>query len=162
MGTLCVPNRLRFWQKGVFLTGFGLLANVPDLPLGGWGHAGYPKSHSIFLSLGLVFIFWFIWWGLSRSLHWRFHWPIVVAATVTWLSHFFLDAFYETDAGVRIFWPFSTASLALPIPWLSHMNASISPLAGPNLKVYALEVITYGPLLILALGCRVYFGRKNG
>ena len=163
-GTLCMPARLRTWQKVLFLAGFGILANVPDLPFSHWGHQAYLVSHSLFVNLALIADAWVLWWAICRLYRWRFRLTVVLAATFTWLSHFLMDALYRSPDGVKIFWPFSTGALALPLPWLSYVDLSVSPVAPCNLRVYLMELITFGPFLCLAVLLRAWWlwSRRDG
>jgi hypothetical protein len=108
---LSLPSPVSKTRCLVQLGLFAVLANIPDIPLPCWGHARYVISHSIFVNLILCLLILSatVWFGLAS-------WRTVCLGMAAWFSHLLLDAFYSHGQGVGIFWPFSTATLALPIP----------------------------------------------
>lgn len=73
---------------------------------------------------------------------------------IAWYSHILLDTLYNHAIGLQIFWPFSNARVALPIPWLSNGN-KYDIFSMHNVKVAVFEILTFGPLLVLS-----YFVKK--
>jgi membrane-bound metal-dependent hydrolase YbcI (DUF457 family) len=130
-----------------------LLPNLPDWPLTYWGHDRYTISHSLFVNLllsflALVFLAW------RPDVRHRIGGAVVlVGAVAAWLSHLILDSFYNYGGGVSIFWPFSGVSLALPIPWFSVVPPA-PPITLAHLQGYAIEFISYFPLILLAYTLR--------
>ena len=127
-----------------------LFANVPDAPLPSWGHDRYDISHSVFTtSLGVLLLA-----ALAACYPRRFH-PIprrlTFAIAAAWFSHLLLDTLYNHGQGLAIFWPFSTARVALPIPWFSTLQVD-EPLCTHNLQVMSIEAAAYGlPLATVIL-----------
>jgi hypothetical protein len=64
-----------------------------------------------------------------------------------WLSHLLLDSFYNHGKGISIFWPFSKARLALPIPWFDLGVGSPAHI----MHVFLIEFLSYFPWLVLAI-----------
>ena len=126
---------------------FILFANLPDLPLPGWGHANYEVSHSFFVTmlfastLGLLALV----PGVDSAIGFR----VLVFWSLAWLSHMVLDAMYNHGLGIGVFWPFSEAHLVLPVPWFETLTWP--PFTEHNRNVFATELAFYGTLLILCL-----------
>ena len=77
---------------------------------------------------------------------------IVAAWAFTWLSHMFLDSLYAHGAGIGIFWPFSNAHLALPVPWFETLRWP--PVSEHNRNVIRTELLVFGTVLAVCLGMR--------
>ncbi len=125
------------------IAAFALLANVPDLPLPGWGHQRYDISHSLFVNLALIA-------PAAAALRRRVALRDAAAGAGAWLTHLLLDTFYANNAGLAMFWPVSDARLHLPIALFrttEHFQAASSP---GNVRVYLVELAVYLPLLALA------------
>jgi hypothetical protein len=137
-------------QTGVFM----MLANIPDIPLPYWGHARYAISHSIFVNLVLCLL---VLTSLIRFHDFRDRFGdrrMLGFGMAAWLSHLLLDAFYNHGCGVGIFWPFSTATLALPIPWFSVLLTPIWPLTAKGIRIGLIEFVSYAPLVLMTLYLR--------
>jgi membrane-bound metal-dependent hydrolase YbcI (DUF457 family) len=135
-------------QLGVFM----VLANIPDIPLPYWGHARYDISHSVFVNLvpcALVLVILFRLFR-DRVADWR----TLGFGMAAWFSHLLLDAFYNHGSGVGIFWPLSTATVALPIPWFSVLVAPIWPLTAEGIRIGLIEFISYAPVVLMTLYIR--------
>ena len=83
---------------------------------------------------------------------WLGGWRVFAAGAAVLLSHYVLDSFYNHGVGIAIFWPYSDARLALPIPWFSTLNLSQPWLAWSNVnwhtvKTCLIELACYGSLL---------------
>ncbi len=157
IGVACMPKRLPLVGKTVHLMAFMLLANIPDIPFNGWGHDRYYFSHSLFVNLlliGLAVLILAPWKTVRQKIG---SWTVMLGGALAWLSHLLLDSFYNQVRGVAIFWPYSNASLHLPIPWLAVMPASPPPLTPEMLHIFLMEFVTFSPLLILAI-----LARKKG
>jgi len=116
IGVLCKPERVsQQWTK-IYFSIFVLLSLIPDLPFKNWGHDRYRISHSIFVNLLLLVIVVVPFLFLKDRIG---GWRVILGGSIAWLSHLLLDSFYNHGHGVAIFWPFSEARLALPIPWFS-------------------------------------------
>lgn len=149
IGVLCKPECVsEKWTK-VYFGVFVLLSLIPDLPLRNWGHDRYGVSHSVFVNV-LLFVVVVVPFSFLRD---RLGgWRVIVGGSIAWLSHLLLDLFYNHGHGVAIFWPFSKARLALPIPWFS---AVLEPgFTLQRLEEYLIEFACYFPLLLLAIGLR--------
>jgi membrane-bound metal-dependent hydrolase YbcI (DUF457 family) len=156
LGILSLPPHASPGRKVGYLAAFALLANLPDLPLPYWGHDRYDVSHSLFVNLllSLLAVALCAWQPGIRQ---RVGGPaVLVTGVLAWLSHLLLDAFYNHGHGVAIFWPFSPASLALPIPWFSVVP-SIPPITTAHLREYGAEFASYFPLTV-----GVYVLRRMG
>ena len=154
LGAASAPRDATPGRIALHLVCFALLANMPDLPFPGWGHDAYHISHSVFVNLaliGLLLIVVIAAWGRIRKMV-EHH--VVIAGIVAWLSHLLLDSFYNHGRGVAIFWPFSQARLALPIPWFSAVSGSPLRLDSYTLRACAVEFACYLPLVLLAIGVR--------
>jgi len=165
IGILCLPEGSSRSRTLIHVSTFAFLANIPDLALPYWGHEKYEISHSIFVNLLLISTLSLV---VFLNPKWRqrlvkYKW-ISVCSIGAWMSHFLLDSFYNHGHGIAIFWPFSAARLVLPIPWLATFKGSMSHLSFVDLKVFALEVATFCPLLIVALIVRrqVLGGSSSG
>jgi hypothetical protein len=156
IGVLSVPKSVDKTHKTVHIAAFMFLAILPDLPFKGWGHDRYYFSHSLFVSLLLI-----SWLALTflflKSLRIKLgNWPVVFSGALAWLSHLLLDSFYNHGKGIMIYWPFSEARLALPIPWFGLGIGT--PLE--ILRVLLIELVSYAPLLMLAVWIRQKWDRK--
>jgi membrane-bound metal-dependent hydrolase YbcI (DUF457 family) len=137
-------------QAGVFMA----LANIPDIPLPYWGHARYGISHSIFVNLLFCFLVLAI---LIRFRYFRDRLSdprMLGFGMAGWFSHLLLDAFYNHGCGVGIFWPFSTVTLALPIPWFSVLLTPIWPLTAQGIRIGLIEFVSYAPLVLMTIYIR--------
>jgi len=153
IGALAVP---RSWRPSAKVLGGGALAglaNLPDIPLPFWGHAEYAVSHSLFVNLALVGVAVAVLWSWRALRGCIGGTPVVAAGVAAWLSHLLLDTMYNHGHGLRMFWPLSRASLALPVPWFATMQAGWTP-SDHNLRVWAIELACYGPLLLVCLFVR--------
>jgi len=147
LGILSLPAHTSPRYKLGYFAAFALLANLPDFPLPYWGHERYDLSHSLFVNLLLCVLAVAVcaWQPTVRQ---RVGNPAVfLTALLAWLSHLLLDAFYNHGRGVAIFWPFSTASLALPVPWFSVVPL-IPPITTAHLWEYGAEFASYFPLVL--------------
>ncbi|MDR3573791.1 MAG: metal-dependent hydrolase [Anaerolineaceae bacterium] len=155
IGVLCLPKNSSKIHQVAHLSVFTILSIVPDLPFPGWGHGNkYYFSHSLFVNLALIasiIIAFLISSDIRRQVG---GWPVMIGGALAWLSHLLLDSFYNTGYGVAIFWPVSDARLILPIPWLSLSQGQLYPFTLVNLKIVAIETVTFLPLLLLAIFIR--------
>lgn len=154
IGVLAVPTQKPLQRAGFTLFSITLLAHVPDVPLPFWGHADYQLSHSLFVNLGLMVVAALAFGLVYRQRAGVVPWRLLAAGTTAWLSHFLLDSFYNHGRGVAIYWPISTATLALPLPWFTTVKGNPPPLDATNLKIYAIELAFYLPLVLLAFAWR--------
>ena len=154
---LFVPKRCSTRKTILYLMSFAILANLPDLRVQGWGHGNYQMSHSAFVSLGLISVIAALL-SFSRSVMTKIGgWRPIVGGTLAWLTHFLLDSFYNHGKGLAMFWPFSEARLALPIPWLSTVGVFPPPLNMRTVGIWSMEFISFFPLLLVA----AWFRWKN-
>ena len=147
VGAAVLPRGMSRRRMAIGLAVFALLADIPDFPLPGWGHYEYRVSHSIFVNGGLIAIGLL---GLSVLRMWkglRVSKRVIVGGAAAWLSHFLLDSMYNHGCGIRIYWPFSSGSLAMPVPWLSSLEYSPPALNVHTFRVFAIELACYLPLL---------------
>ena len=132
-------------------------ANVSDFPLPGWGHNAYHVSHSIFVtallaSLMALLLFW-------PTFHAKVGVNVIAAWSIAWLSHLPLDSMYSHGLGIAIFWPFSHAHLAMPVPWFETI--SLPARSKHNLRVFGIETMVFGATLISCLGIRWIWSRTR-
>ena len=154
IGYATIPRDTPPKQKAWLLAAFALLGSAPDLPLPYWGHGRYFYSHSLFATgLGVL--------TLEAILAWRFRCrppvgvSVMIGMAIAWFSHILLDSLYNHAIGMHIYWPFSDAKFALPLPWLSIGDRN-NILSLHNVKVALLEILTFGPLLLLAIIVKNY------
>jgi len=152
IGILCLPKNSTKIRRAAHLSVFTILSIIPDLPFQGWGHGNkYYFSHSLFVNLALILVLlipFLLFAGLRRKIG---GWRVLLGAPLAWLSHLLLDALYNTGFGVAIYWPVSAARLILPVPWLSLSQGPLYPFNLANLKIVAIETVTFLPLLLLAV-----------
>ncbi len=149
LGLLATPAGAGRGRLLATLVAFAALANIPDLPLPGWGHSRYDISHSVFVNLPLALVLALALWRW-RGLRLR----VTLLGAAAWCSHLLLDSMYNHGKGVAIFWPLSAGRLALPLPWFSTAHG---PLWRPDLhllKVMAVELAFYGALFLVGAGLR--------
>jgi len=135
----------------------GMLANAPDLPFPGWGHAAYGVSHSAFLALAAGIAV-----AATSLVLLRERGPvspgraaaIAVALGIAWPSHLVLDGMYAHGRGVGVGWPFAPGlRIVCPIPWFETLRlAPMDP--AHNARVFAIEAVCYGAVLAAALAWR--------
>jgi len=129
---------------------FVFFANLPDYPLPGWGHDAYQVSHSVFLATLLASLMALLL--LLPRFNAQVGATVVGAWTIAWLTHMVLDSIYSHGHGIGIFWPFSDAHLALPIPWFETLTWP--PRTDHNMRVFGTELLVYGLLLAVCVGIR--------
>ena len=157
IGVLSMSKVTTAKQKTAHITAFMLIATIPDWPFKGWGHDQYYLSHSLFAALLLIFLMVMILM-ISRKLRiWIGGWTVAAGGSFAWLSHLLLDSFYNHGKGIAIYWPFSKARLALPIPWFDVGIGSPAHI----LQVFLIEIISYLPLFLLALLIRWKWNSSN-
>jgi hypothetical protein len=171
IGVISMPPLKSLRARLAFVFAFAALANVPDLAIPGWGHDRYDVSHSLWVNLTLIAAVavvlrssLYTMGKLSRipdrengtvsSPNAAISTVVILAGSMAWLSHLLLDSFYCHGNGIAIFWPFSNAHLALPIPWFDNLSASPPPLTIHTLRVCTIELLFYFPLLLTTLFCR--------
>ena len=153
IGVLCLPPHLSKRVAGGHFVACALLANVPDFGFKNWGHDRYDISHSVFVNLLIILAVMAGLWLLPGVRTRVSGGTIMLGGAASWLSHLLLDSFYNHGLGVAIFWPFSTARLALPIPWFSVLNSPL-PITWQAVQVWGIELVSFLPLLLLAMGLR--------
>ncbi len=136
---------------------FVFFANVADVPLPGWGHSAYHISHSIFVtallaSLMALLLFW-------PTFHAKVGVNVIAAWSIAWLSHLPLDSMYAHGQGIAIFWPFSNAHLAMPVPWFE--TVTLPARSVDNLRVFGIETLVFGAALIVCILLRRAWYRKT-
>lgn len=160
IGVLGMPGRWSLPAKAAWLAIAACLANVPDLPLPCWGHDRYEISHSLPVLAALA-AFAALLLAARPTLRRRFGgWRVPAAATAAWASHIVLDSLYSHGRGLRVLWPLSPWRLAMPIPWLHNMHRGM--IDGWLLRVAAIEVATFGPVLIACVLIRRALTRRGG
>jgi len=154
IGVACLPGRESTRSRLLRLAIFALLAHVPDLPFRNWGHDLYYFSHSLFVNLLFIFIL-LIPFALLKAFRARAGgWTVLLGGTLAWLSHLLLDTFYNHGLGLAVFWPFSMARLALPIPWFSVVRDASFPFTPETTRIFLTELAFYGSLLLAVIGLR--------
>jgi membrane-bound metal-dependent hydrolase YbcI (DUF457 family) len=162
IGYLAIPRDAPRKQRAVLLGAFALAASVPDLPLPYWGHSRVEISHGVVSATVGIVVLWSVLWTWFRGQR-----PVTVGVMIglglAWYSHILLDSFYNHAWGVPYLWPISDARLRLPISWLSPGNRA-DIFSMHNVKVAVYEILTFGPLLVLAYlvkKCFVPVSRTN-
>jgi hypothetical protein len=149
IGYAAIPRDTPPQQKMACLAGFALLASLPDLPLPYWGHGFLDASHSLVsCTIGVLVIGSFLLWKYKGRF--PFTPTMIVAGALCWYSHMLLDSMYSWGVGLPIAWPFGMVRLALPVPWLQIADKA-DVLSLYNVKVAMFEILTFGPLLLLAV-----------
>jgi len=157
IGILCVPKKSNGKQRFLHITSFMLIATIPDWPFKNWGHDRYYFSHSFFVTLLFIWLL-LITLFFSKKLRNKLGgWAVITGGSLAWLSHLLLDSFYNHGKGIAIYWPFSKARLALPIPWFDVGTGSLAHL----LHVFLVEFVSYFPLVLLALLIRMMVKGKE-
>jgi membrane-bound metal-dependent hydrolase YbcI (DUF457 family) len=153
-GVLSLPPSVSKTRCVIQLGVFAVLANIPDIPLPYWGHTRYDISHSVLVNFVLSVLL-FSSLVLFRDFRDRLDDQRILGFGMTaWFSHLLLDAFYNHGYGVGIFWPFSTATVALPVPWFSVLLTPIWPLTAEGIRIGLIEFISYAPLVLMTIGIR--------
>jgi membrane-bound metal-dependent hydrolase YbcI (DUF457 family) len=135
--------------KLIYFACFTVLANIPDFPIPYWGHHKYGISHSLFVNLLIMTILFSLINYLPFFQRSFGNKRIMPGAMCAWLSHLLLDTFYNHGHGLAMFWPFSQAHLALPLPWFSVVPFSPPPFTRQHLRIYAIEWLAYFPIFII-------------
>jgi hypothetical protein len=148
-GVLCLPSSPSKVGCAIQLAAFMVLANIPDMPVPYWGHARYDISHSMFVNLMLFLPMLAVTVGFQLA-----GWTTLRLAMAAWLSHLVLDALYNHGQGVGIFWPFSAATLALPISWFSVLPNPVLPITAQEIRIGLIEFCCYAPLVLLSIAAR--------
>lgn len=157
IGTLGLPYGLGPRRLALTLGALAAAANLPDLPVPGWGHDRYDVSHSVFVNAALALLVVLAarlvpgLWGATGGGR------AAACAVLAWHSHLLLDSFYNHGQGIAIFWPFSAGRLVLPLPWFSTLHGGWA-LDAHTLRVVAIELAAYGSLLALSVGLRAGLG----
>jgi membrane-bound metal-dependent hydrolase YbcI (DUF457 family) len=150
-GVVCLPQNVPTKHTAIQVVAFVLLSNIPDLPFKNWSHEEYHVSHSIFVNLLLIVTAIFILAYLRKVRTRIGGWPVMLSGTIAWLSHLLLDSFYNHGKGIAIFWPFSDARLALPIPLFSSVTSLPPPITPEMMRIFLIEFVCYFPFLLLAI-----------
>ena len=149
IGYCVIPREMRGKQKTVTLGVFTILASAPDLPFPYWGHFRYDISHSLIVTAVATTVI-----ALFLAVKYKGQSPftpkMLLGGVLAWYSHILLDMFYNHAIGLHITWPFREYRVALPIPWLSTGD-KMDIFSMHNVKVALFEVLTFGPLLLLAV-----------
>lgn len=143
-------------QRFAVILAMVLWANVPDLPLPGWGHSRYRVSHSVFVGIILLACSSMVLRGFQFTRTTMGTWPLIFAGALALFSHYLLDSFYNHRKGIAVLWPFSCARIAIPIPWFTTMKTD-PLLCWSNAKVWGIELLCFGTMSggVLLL-CRIY------
>lgn len=147
IGVMATDARQPLRRRVGTLAAFVAAANLPDWPLPYWGHSAYYVSHSLPVTLALIALI----AGIVKVGR-PFSSPtLLLALAAAWLSHLLLDSLYGHGKGIGVGWPFMEYRLRFPVPWLQTIDLQQSLVSPHNLRVYALEFVTFGPLVLLAL-----------
>lgn len=154
IGVISMPEGKTFRWKLVYFVAFGWLALAPDWRIKHWGHYRYNISHSIFtnaLAILVLVVILYSWKGMIPRIG---GWGVVIGGIIAWLSHLLLDTFYNHGRGIAMFWPFSRARVALPIPWFSVVSHIPPPMTWEIWRILLIELFCYGVLLLGAIVLR--------
>lgn len=151
MFVLFSRQRLSARLKVPLLSAFIVCACIPDLQIPYWGHHKYLISHSIFVNLAIISLVCLLLLFADRVRDKIGGWKTITGCSLAWLSHLVLDSLYNHAKGVAIFWPVSDARLKLPLPWFTTLESSPAPLNWHTVRVCAVELMVYVPILLLAI-----------
>lgn len=161
IGVLSTPAKQSRWRAVGYMIAIIAAANIPDWPLPGWGHARLTFSHSLFVNAVIIFCTTCILTRLAWTTMTSQYKTLLIGCIAAWLSHFLLDTLYG-DMGVAILWPFSTATVSLPIPWLRTMPHVPPPFDKAIWHILLMELLTFTPLLIAAMVIRTRWAPQPG
>ena len=150
-GVAALPVSASRRYKILNLCAFVLLANFPDIPFPNWSHEFYDFSHSLPVNLALIGLLAAGVIGVSRVVDIPGRGRLIFLIACAWLSHILLDTLYSHGLGVAVFWPISPARVAIPIPWFSVLPMHPAENVVKILKIFTLEILSYGPLLVLSI-----------
>lgn len=150
IGALVPMEKPSLRGRVVVMLAVAFCANLPDLPLPGWGHDAYHVSHSVFVGMLIVVCVTFVLRSLPFLRNSVGTWPLILAGSVAMFSHYLLDSFYNHGKGIAIFWPVSDVRLTLPIPWFSTMQPN-PLLSRHNFVVWGIELVCFGLLFAVLL-----------
>jgi len=157
LAVLTLPRgRSRRWYAMMSIV-FVAFANLSDFPLPGWGHISYHVSHSVFVTLLLASLLALLL--LWPTFHTRVGVKVLAAWCIAWLSHLPLDSMYAHGQGIAIFWPFSNAHLAMPVPWFETLRLPVQ--SEHNLRVFATETVVFGAVLVSCVSLRWAWSQRN-
>jgi membrane-bound metal-dependent hydrolase YbcI (DUF457 family) len=163
IGMIAIPQDMQKGKQASVFAAFILLANLPDFSLFllYWEIQGYAVGHSLFVILALAIFVAFI----LRTFRFYFpqisRWRVILGGATCCLSHLLLDSFYNHGQGIPIYWPMSTAHLALPLPWFGHWPVTPPFLTWETVRVSFIECLIYGPFLIVATTLRFFSTKQN-
>lgn len=158
IGYAAIPRDVPTRQKVYCLAVFALLASLPDLPLPFWGGNRFDISHSIVTcTAGVVVVGSLLLWKFKGRF--PFTPTMILAGALCWYSHLVLDAMYSWGLGMPIAWPFGTVRLNLAVPWL-HLSDKVNVFSMHNVWVGIYEILTFGPLLLVAVLFKHFYPRK--
>jgi membrane-bound metal-dependent hydrolase YbcI (DUF457 family) len=150
VATIIMPKTFKVYQKSLLFVIFVAFANLPDLTRPGYGHELYYLSHSIFVNLILLLIV-VMPFLLSEKLRNRIGgFPVLIGCAICWLSHLLLDSMYNHGQGIAMFWPFSDARLALPVPFFETLKGGDTYFSSHSIKVFLIEIAFYGSFFAIA------------
>lgn len=151
VGVLTLPPQKTLRWKIVYFTGLAWVSLLPDWPLSFWGHKRYDISHSIFVNAALIGVTLLVFWYRPSLKTYIGGKPVLWGGCFVWFIHLFLDTLYNHGQGIALYWPFSEAHLALPLPWFNEMIGARSFSLRRALHVATIEFLFYSPLLMLAV-----------
>jgi len=157
LAVLTLPaGKSRRWYvlMSIVFVGF---ANLSDFPLPGWGHICYHVSHSVFVTVLLASLLALLL--LWPTFHARVSVKLMAAWCIAWLSHLPLDSMYAHGQGIAIFWPFSNAHLAMPVSWFETLRLPAK--SAHNVRVFAIETMVFGSVLLSCAGLRWAWSQRN-
>ncbi len=151
IAVIVMPGGFSARRKVGTIGAFILLANTPDLPFPGWGHDRYDISHSLFTTGVLSGLLAAAFLLVGRLKEWAGGVRIVWGGVAAWVSHLLLDTTYNHGHGLKVFWPFSDASVALTLPWFETLKVSLPTITAHSLRVMGIELLFYGSVLLVVL-----------
>lgn len=157
IGLIAIPPYVSRSRLIFGLTYCAIAANMPDLGIAHWGHSNYAVSHSIFVNGAIILALASAIAYVSKISTREISWALLFALAGAWLSHLLLDTFYNHGLGLRMFWPFSKAALALPMPWFHTIDIKQSFTAWHNMS----EFLTEGLFFTLLLAPAFFIRRRR-
>jgi hypothetical protein len=151
IGLVIIPTRTPRSRMFFGLAGCAVAANMPDLPIRHWGHDDYLFSHSLFVNSAIILLFVLAIALISKVFERKISWRLLFAWANAWLSHLLLDTLYNHGLGLSMFWPYSNAALALPIPWFHTIEVEAGLTAWHNLREYLFEFLSFSLIVVVAI-----------
>jgi len=160
LGAALLPRGLSKWKTAGFLVLTAAMACLPDWRVPFHSHLfSYDRHHSLLVNCTILALVGAAMAAAGR-LRTRGGWLLLGAMFAAAMSHLLLDSFYSHANGVNIGWPFGKLIVNLPIPWL-HVQKELYRFDWYHIRIRLMEILTFGPLLAVAVGVRMRMTRRR-